>query len=65
MIKITGNMAKGVKMIQTLNLKQKFIKPNLYDYSYAYILVTENITAAGGNVNTNIAFKILLHSQDV
>ena len=36
----------------------KFVtKPNLCDYSDAYILVTGNITAEGGNANTKAAFK--------
>ena len=30
---------------------------NLCYYSDAYILVTENITATGGNANTKVAFK--------
>ena len=33
------------------------IKPFLCDYSDAHILVTGNITAKGGNVNTKVAFK--------
>ena len=35
----------------------KNIKSSLCDYSYTYILVTGDITAAGGNENTNVAFK--------
>ena len=33
------------------------LKSSLCDYSDAYILVTENITAAGANDNTKVAFK--------
>ena len=33
------------------------IKSNLYDYSDAYILVTGDMTAAGGDANTRVAFK--------
>ena len=33
------------------------IKSNPFDYSDAYILVTGNITAAGGDANTRVAFK--------
>ena len=35
----------------------KYIKSNLCDYSNAYILVTGNITATGGDANTRVAFK--------
>ena len=54
-IKIMDNMAKEMKITRLLNLKQK--SPNLCDYSDAYILVTGNITATGGNANTKVAFK--------
>ena len=50
MTKTMGNMAEEMKMkmIQALNLKQKsLIKPNLCDYSDAYILVTGDIKVAG------------------
>ena len=33
------------------------LESNLCDYSDAYILVTGNITVAGGNANTKVAFK--------
>ena len=35
----------------------KPIESNLCDYSDAYILVTGNIAATGGNANTKVAFK--------
>ena len=41
----------------TIKFETKVIKPNLCDYSDAYILVTEDITAAGGDANTKVAFK--------
>ena len=41
----------------TVKFKTKFIKSNLCDYSDAYILVTGNITAVGGDTNTRVAFK--------
>ena len=50
-------MVKEIKMIQALNLRQKVIKSSLCDYSYAYILVTWDITATRSNANTNVAFK--------
>ena len=41
----------------TIRFETKVIKSNLCEYSDAYILVTGNITATGGNANTNVAFK--------
>ena len=37
--------------------ESQVIKPNLCDYSDAYILVTWNITATGADANTRVAFK--------
>ena len=48
-------MVKEMKMIQALNLR--VIKSSLCDYSDAYILVTGDITATGGNPDTKVAFK--------
>ena len=42
----------------TIKVETKVIKPNLCDYSDAYILVTGNIKVAGVAANTNVAFKI-------
>ena len=42
----------------TVKFETKVIKSNLCDYSDAYILVTGNITAIGGDANTRVAFKI-------
>ena len=50
MIRIMDSMAKEMKMTRLLNLKQKSKKPNLYDYSEAYILMTGDITTTGGKV---------------
>ena len=41
----------------TIKFETKVIKFNLCDYSDAYILVTGDITAAGGDANTKAAFK--------
>ena len=41
----------------TIKFETKVIKSNLCDYSDAYILVTGNITAAGGDANTKVSFK--------
>ena len=40
-----------------IKFETKVIKSNFCDYSDAYILVTGDITAAGGNENTKVAFK--------
>ena len=40
-----------------VKIVSKFIKSNLCDYSGAYILVTGNITATGGDANARVAFK--------
>ena len=41
----------------TIKFDTKVIKPNLCDYSDAYILVTGDIAVVNGNQNTSIAFK--------
>ena len=41
----------------TIKFETKVIKSNLCDYSDAYILVTGDITATGGNADTRVAFK--------
>ena len=41
----------------TIKFETQVIKSNLCDYSHAYILVTWDITAAGGDGNTRAAFK--------
>ena len=46
-----------MKMIQLLSLKQ--IKPNLCDYSDAYVLVKGNITVLGGD-----AARCVTHIND-
>ena len=48
---------RGNKNESAIKFETKSIKPNLCDYSDAYILVTGNITATGGNANTKVAFK--------
>ena len=40
-----------------INFLTKPIESNLCNYSDAYILVTGNIAATGGNANTKVAFK--------
>ena len=41
----------------TIKFETKVIKPNLCDYSDAYILVTGEIKVAAVAVDTNVAFK--------
>ena len=51
------NYADGDENGTTIKFETKVIKSNLCDYSDAYILVTGNITATGGDANTRVAFK--------
>ena len=48
---------KGNVNDSTIKFETKEIKSNLCDYSDAYILVTGDMTAAGGNQNIKVAFK--------
>ena len=58
MIKITDNMEKEIyKNDSTKKINTEVVKPNLYDYSDAYILVTGNIAVVNGNNNTKDCFK--------
>ena len=41
----------------TIKFETEVIKPNLCDYSHAYILVTADIKIADFTANTNVAFK--------
>ena len=41
----------------SIKFETKVIKPNLCDYSDAYILETRDITTTGGDANTKVAFK--------
>ena len=54
--KIMDKMTKEMKMTQPLNLT-KVIKPNVCDYSDAYIVVIGDIKAARGHKNSKVAFK--------
>ena len=48
---------RGNENDSTINFETKVIKPNLCDYSDAYILVTGDIKVAGVAADTNVAFK--------
>ena len=52
-----GQYGRGNENDSTIKFETKVIKPNLCDYSDAYILVTGDTTATGGNANTKVAFK--------
>ena len=52
-----GQYEKGDGNYSTRKFNTEVIKPNLCDYSDAYILVTGNIVVVNGNQNTSIAFK--------
>ena len=51
------NYGEGNKNCTTVTFETQIIKSNLCDYSDAYILVTGNITATGGDANDKVAFK--------
>ena len=55
MIKITQTIAK--EMNTNVKFETEVLKSNLRDYSDAYILVTGDITATGGDANTRVAFE--------
>ena len=55
MIKIT-DYGEGNQSGATVEFETEVIKSNLCDYSDAYILLTRDITATGGDANTRIAF---------
>ena len=47
----------GISIKFETKKKKKKIKSSLCDYSDAYIIVTGDIIATGGDANTNVAFK--------
>ena len=52
-----GQYGKGDENDSTMTFNTEVIKPNLCDYSDAYIVVTRNIVVVGGNQNTLVSFK--------
>ena len=52
-----GQYSRGNENDSTIKFETKVIKPNLCDYSDAYILVTGDIKVADVAVNTNVTFK--------
>ena len=51
-----GQYGRGNENYSTIKFETKVIKPNLSDYSDAYILVTGNIKVEEVAADTNIAF---------
>ena len=51
------NNGRGNENDSAIKFETKVIKPNLCDYSDAYILVTGDIKVADVAANTNVAFK--------
>ena len=52
-----GQYGRGNENDATIKFETKVIKPNLCDYSDAYILVTGDIKVAAVAADTNVAFK--------
>ena len=52
-----GQYGIGNDNDSTIKFETKVIKPNLCDYSDAYILVTGDIKITGIAADTNVAFK--------
>ena len=52
-----GQYGRGNENDSTIKFETKVIKPNLCDYSDAYILVTGDIKVTDVAANTNVAFK--------
>ena len=52
-----GQYGRGDENDSTIKFETKVIKPNLCDYSDAYILVTGDIKVTAAAADTNVAFK--------
>ena len=55
-----GQYGRGNDNNSTIKYETKVIKPNLRDYSDAYILVRGDIKVAALATDTNVVFKIVL-----
>ena len=53
----SGQYEKGDENDSTIKFNTDVIKPNLCEYSDAYILVTANIAVVNGNDNASVCFK--------
>ena len=63
-INTESEYGEGNENSETIKFEAKVIKSSLCDYSDAYILVTGNIRAIGGNADTRVSFKTMLHLQN-
>ena len=52
-----GQYGKGDENDSTIKFNTEVLKPNICDYSDAYILVTGNIAVINGNNKTEVCFK--------
>ena len=52
-----GQYGEGNENDSPIEFETKVIKPNLCDYSDAYIIVTGDIIVNGSNADTDVAFK--------
>ena len=52
-----GQYGRGNENDSTIKFETKVMKPNLYDYSDAYILVRVDVKVPDVPANTNVAFK--------
>ena len=55
---------EGNKNGTTFKFETRVIKSSVCDYSDTYVLVTGNIAPTGGNADTKVAFKNILHLQN-
>ena len=55
---VIGSESEGIYSHENpIKFSTSSLESSLCDYSDGYVLVTENITVTGGNVNTKVAFK--------
>ena len=59
---IINDQNNGNENDLTIKFEAKVIKPNLCDYSDAYIFVTGDITVTVGNVDTKVLLQDGLHT---
>ena len=59
---IINDQNNGNENDLTIKFEAKANKPNLCDYSDAYIFVTGDITVTGGNVDTKVLLQDGLHT---
>ena len=60
-----GQYGEGDNNDDTVKIDTEAVKSFLCDYADANILVTGDITAVGGNINTRLLLKTVIHSLKV